>query len=253
MRNPMLQKQVPNPQGQGCSGVPGRVLGGAPCPPQAHPGLVLLFHFEQPQCGGALLGRRWVLSAAHCRTSHIQVRAGVHSLAAPSGWEQYAVAEKIVVHPGFSPQEGTNAYSDDLMLLRIEPPLDITPYVKPLALPLTPPAVGTNCTVMGWGTTTSPEESYPDTPQCVNVSVVADSECQAIYAGKATEDMLCAGVAEGGKDSCQGDSGGPLVCDGELQGIVSWGDHPCGQAGKPGVYSRVYSYLEWIQETMAEG
>uniref|UniRef100_A0A8C3C8T4 Peptidase S1 domain-containing protein n=1 Tax=Cairina moschata TaxID=8855 RepID=A0A8C3C8T4_CAIMO len=94
--------------------------------------------------------------------------------------------------------------------------------------------------------------TYPDTPQCVNVTVVSNSVCQEVYGSKVTENMLCAGVAAGGKDSCQGDSGGPLICNGVLQGIVSWGDYPCGQAGKPGVYSLVYNYLDWIQETMAE-
>ncbi|XP_009580577.1 PREDICTED: trypsin-1-like, partial [Fulmarus glacialis] len=52
--------------------------------------------------------------------------------------------------------------------------------------------------------------------------------------------------------NCTGDSGGPLICNGVLQGIVSWGDHPCGQAGKPGVYSKVYNYLPWIQETIGK-
>ncbi|KAM6225580.1 trypsin-3-like [Porphyrio hochstetteri] len=229
-----------------------RILGGSECPSPTTAGLVLLFYFDQPQCGGALLGPSWVLTAAHCRTSHIQVRAGEHSLETVTGHEQYAVATEMFVHPGYNAVDGDSAYADDLMLLRVEPPFSITPYVQPVALPSSPPATNTNCTVMGWGTTTSPEESYPDTPQCVNVTVVGHSQCQAIYGSKVTTDMLCAGGTTGGQDSCQGDSGGPLICSGVLQGIVSWGDHPCGQAGKPGVYTRVYSYLPWIQETTGE-
>ncbi|XP_069738733.1 trypsin-like [Phaenicophaeus curvirostris] len=227
-----------------------RVLGGEPCAPHAHPGLAQLFQFDQFQCGGAILGAQWVLSAAHCRTSHIQVRAGAHSLASPSGREQFAVAVAVSVHPGF--EDGDDTYGHDLMLLRVEPPFRFNRYVQPVVLPASPPAAGDNCTVMGWGTTSSPQESYPDVPQCLNVTVVDHHECQAVYGTKVTEDMLCAGSDEAGKDSCQGDSGGPLICSGVLQGIVSWGDHPCGQEGKPGVYSQVYKYLPWIQETIGK-
>ncbi|XP_074713902.1 trypsin-like [Strix uralensis] len=229
-----------------------RILGGSECPTWAHPGLVLLFYFDQPQCGGALLSTQWVLTAAHCQTSHIQVRAGEHSLAGLTGEEQFATAVATVVHPDYESVDGATSYAHDLMLLRVEPPFTITPFVRPVALPRSPLATGTNCTVMGWGTTTSPQESLPDTPQCVNVTAVGDAECRRVYGTKVTQDMLCAGAAAGGKDSCQGDSGGPLICKGVLQGIVSWGDHPCGQPGKPGVYSRVYNYLPWIQETIGE-
>lgn len=46
----------------------------------------------------------------------------------------------------------------------------------------------------------------------------------------------------------QGDSGGPLVENEYQVGVVSWGI-PCAK-GKPDVFTRVYSYLDWIKEHM---
>ncbi|XP_037982565.1 thrombin-like enzyme elegaxobin-1 [Motacilla alba alba] len=274
---------------------PGRILGGSECPPRAHAGLVRLFQFDQFVCGGALLSPQWVLSAAHCQASHLQVRAGEHSLAQVSGHEQFAAAVELVVHPDFGKAAGngpepaksggfpaksggfpaksggfpaksgifgnagnfsgdllgdllgSSGRSHDLMLLRVEPPFTCGPQVRPLPLPQAPPTPGSTCTVMGWGSTSSPEESYPDVPQCLNVTVLGDSACRDAYGAQVTPDMLCAGVPEGGKDSCQGDSGGPLLCQGRLQAVVSWGEHPCGQPGRPGVYARVQPALAWIR------
>ncbi|KFV41426.1 Kallikrein-8, partial [Tyto alba] len=48
----------------------------------------------------------------------------------------------------------------------------------------------------------------------------------------------------------QGDSGGPLICNRTLQGIVSWGMEKCGQPKRPGVYTKVCRYAQWIQKTM---
>lgn len=70
-----------------------------------------------------------------------------------------------------------------------------------------------------------------------------------------TENMFCAGVPEGGKDSCHGDSGSPLALRNNRRfwaaGIVSW-VVDCRQQGTYGIYTRVTNYLDWINKTMQE-
>ena len=65
--------------------------------------------------------------------------------------------------------------------------------------------------------------------------------------------MICAG--EEGYDSCQGDSGGPMTCGLDdmdpLCGIVSWG-RGCAEAGYPGVYAQVSTYVDWAAENASK-
>jgi len=70
--------------------------------------------------------------------------------------------------------------------------------------------------------------------------------------------QICAG---GGKeDSCKGDSGGPLMALQNLDGVLSWNiigiisygfNSPCGSLARPGIYTYVPAYLDWIKETIA--
>lgn len=69
--------------------------------------------------------------------------------------------------------------------------------------------------------------------------------------------MICAGGSEG-KDTCTGDSGGSLVkhiSDGTssnwfLVGVTSYGYKDCGTEGRPGLYVRITSYMDWIVENI---
>ncbi|KAK3523466.1 hypothetical protein QTP86_033597, partial [Hemibagrus guttatus] len=82
------------------------------------------------------------------------------------------------------------------------------------------------------------------------VKLIPDERCSSpeVYGSEVREGMLCAG-SDTCVDACQGDSGGPLACVRNevsfLYGIISWGDG-CGRTGKPGVYTRVTKYVNWI-------
>ena len=71
-----------------------------------------------------------------------------------------------------------------------------------------------------------------------------------------TDVMLCAGEEDGGKDACNGDSGGPLLqkmSDGTLVqvGIVSFGSG-CARANRPGIYTRVSTFADWIHSQICD-
>ncbi|KAM5207752.1 kallikrein-15 [Hipposideros larvatus] len=234
----------------------GEMLEGEECVPHSQPWQVALFERGRFNCGASLIAPHWVLSAAHCQTRNMRVRLGEHNLRKRDGSEQLRTVSRVIPHPRY---EG-RSHRHDVMLVRLTRPARLSPQVRPVALPMRCPQPGEVCVVSGWGLVSNGEPEttgrpvsqvyLPDTLHCANISIISASSCKKYYPGHLMNTMVCAGVEGGGTDSCEGDSGGPLVCGGILQGIVSWGDVPCDTTTKPGVYTKVCSYLEWIRDTM---
>ncbi|NP_001310175.1 beta-fibrinogenase mucrofibrase-3 isoform X1 [Protobothrops mucrosquamatus] len=224
------------------------VIGGDECNINEHPFLVLVY-YDDYQCGGTLLNEEWVLTAAHCNGKDMEIYLGVHSKKVPNK----DVQRRVPKEKFFCDSSKTyTKWNKDIMLIRLDRPVRKSAHIAPLSLPSSPPSVGSVCRVMGWGTITSPQETYPDVPHCANINLLDYEVCRAAYAGlPATSRTLCAGILEGGKDSCVGDSGGPLICNGQFQGIVSWGGDPCAQPREPGVYTNVFDHLDWIKGIIA--
>uniref|UniRef100_A0A8C6NK81 trypsin n=1 Tax=Nothobranchius furzeri TaxID=105023 RepID=A0A8C6NK81_NOTFU len=250
-----------------------KIVGGYECTPYSQPHQVSLnvgYHF----CGGSLVNEEWVVSAAHCYQSRLEVRLGEHNIKISEGSEQFISSSRVIRHPRYD----SYTISNDIMLIKLSKPATLNSYVKPVDLPRGCAPAGTRCLVSGWGNTMS-STADKNKLQCLEVPIISDRDCNNSYPGMIDESMFCAGYLEGGKDSCQvrsrsnlqqeclldylttrfgpllniisfllmivsfccqGDSGGPVVCNKELQGVVSWG-YGCAQKDRPGVYAKVTS------------
>ncbi|XP_013408472.1 hemicentin-1-like [Lingula anatina] len=229
-----------------------RIVGGTTAEPNSWPWQVLLVtSSNQAPCGGTLVSNQWVVTAGHCVASRLdpgswRVRVGEHDLTTFSSIQRDIPVSRVVPHPGFDESTLIN----DIALVRLSQPVTHSDKITPVCIPTKDVTAGTKCVATGWGVT-SESGSRPDLLQQVVLSVVARSTCRLrSYIGSFIKDtMICAG-GEDGKDACNGDSGGPLVCleDGRfiLQGVTSFGIG-CGRPMKPGVYTRVALYSEWIQ------
>ncbi|XP_031698807.1 transmembrane protease serine 9-like [Anarrhichthys ocellatus] len=193
------------------------------------------------------------MSAAHCfssdTTSRWQVSLGRQNLQGNNSNEVSTTVARIILHPNYDSVTNNN----DIALLRLSSPVNFTDYIRPVCLAASDSVFsnGTDSWVTGWGAVKEGVSlPFPETLQEVELSVLGNSQCDCLNGvGTVTDNMICAGVLAGGKDSCQGDSGGPMVNQqGSVwvqSGIVSFG-FGCARPNLPGVYSRVSICQSWI-------
>ncbi|KAF5899657.1 transmembrane protease serine 3, partial [Clarias magur] len=232
-----------------------RIVGGNLSQEGQFPWQVSLQFQNEHLCGGSILTKQWILTAAHC----------VYGFAYPPLWKvfaglteqpitgaRYLDVEKIVYHGRYRPK----GLDYDIALLKLSQPLTFNGYIEPICLPHFGEEFedGKICWISGWGATEDGGEASVSL-HSARVPLISAKACSQpeVYQGYISPGMICAGYLEGGTDSCQGDSGGPLACEDssvwKLVGATSWGQG-CAERNKPGVYTRITQALTWIHQQM---
>jgi len=252
-----------------------RVVGGTPLTdPDTRRWVVKLYKSDGGRyrfaCTGSVIGRRHVLTAAHCRMT-----AGTIVAFLPPPGRGTPLVEVVAAtnHPAYA--DATN--ENDVAVLRLGSDAPGWPRVNSTELPpviinRSPmvPLDGSGVRSSGYGVITEGYSLGSGVARSVDTRVVAPAKCEAIYGriqastarqlsdGHSPALMICSGVPKGDCDTCQGDSGGPLyqratvgLPGGVLAnlsvivGVTSWGVG-CARPGVPGVYARVSAYADWI-------
>ncbi|CAB3379987.1 Hypothetical predicted protein [Cloeon dipterum] len=226
----------------------GRITGGTNARKGEIPWQVSLqkrgYHF----CGGTIVDREHIVTAAHCSQGLVLGRTSI-TVVAGSIHKDNGIrvgVRSIKIHPDYV--RSSQGY--DIAVWEVDPSFIWSVNINPVRIANSRVKDGWLMTLSGWGKTDQSVDRLPDYLQKVEVGIVNIDLCNALYMEKhhmsIFENQICAGGR--GKDACFGDSGGPLVKDGVLHGIVSWGDSDC--VSVPGIYTEVASFATWINSSI---
>ncbi|XP_037799897.1 chymotrypsin BII-like [Penaeus monodon] len=212
-----------------------RIVGGTEAVPHSWPHQAALFVDFMYFCGGSLISSEWVLTAAHCVDS-------AHNLFEAEDTQVTMSSSDFFTHEDWD----SFSLANDIALVRLPTPVDFTESIAPVRLPSSDISVATTATPTGWGRPADSADGISSVLRQVDVPVMASEDCDKVY-GIIGEGQVCVDTT-GGQGTCHGDSGGPLNLNGMTYGVTSFGSSVGCEAGEPDAFTRVFYYLDWIEE-----
>nr|XP_008257993.1 complement C1r subcomponent-like protein isoform X1 [Oryctolagus cuniculus] len=215
--------------------------------------------------GGALLGDRWILTAAHTihpkdsvfpeKPRSVDVFLGHTDVEEMIKLGNHPV-RRVVMHPDYRPDESHN-FTGDIALLELQQSVPLGPHLLPVCLPdnETLYLSGKSGYVSGFGMAMG---RLPTKLKYSRLPIAPREACEAWLRERQrtevfSDNMFCVRDNTWENSACQGDSGSVYVVWDDhahrwvATGIVSWGVG-CGTGYS--FYTKVLNYVDWIKEVM---
>uniref|UniRef100_A0A3P9BCC4 trypsin n=1 Tax=Maylandia zebra TaxID=106582 RepID=A0A3P9BCC4_9CICH len=207
------------------------IVGGREAKPHSRPYMVSVQYRGVHSCGGILIQRDFVLTAAHCKYTwgSCTVVLGAHDITKKERTQQRIEVDEYFAHPGF-----TGNLNNDIMLLKLKKNATLNKYVRTIGLPKKNRETPANikCAVAGWGLTRA-NGSRSNVLKEATEKMQFSTECKHIWQKHFNSGhMICTKFTR--RDG----------------GIAQSKD--CNNPQYPHVYTKVSSFIPWIKQTMEE-
>lgn len=218
-------------------------------------------------CVGFLISEIFVVTTAHCvdgSNALDSLKLTAIHLGNKDHIQKIAI-DNVIIHSTYNK---TPPFYNDIALIRLQAPAEIDNFVRPICLPTLKELTG-KFEVNGTQLKTISGDFTDDlsnlNPKATFLSLVPDEQCSQTYFNEKDLDInvnqLCAIGQKDDDGTCKGNFGGPLMlCRRDAQGkiysfligLLSFGPSKCDEGHMPLVYTRILSYIEWIESKTIE-
>ncbi|XP_072542448.1 granzyme B-like isoform X2 [Salminus brasiliensis] len=249
------------------------IVGGKETKAHSRPYMASLQQDGEHTCGGFLIRKDFVLTAAHCLTlyssfnstseqhvgrNHLEVVLGAHNIKKKEKDQQRIQVRNYFRHPKYIKYTNAGDWKNltvDIMLLKLKSSAVLNKFVNVVELPGKKDKMPANmdCSIAGWGKRKPKKQKESNVLYETSLTLLQDSACEEAW--QQYYDRACMMCTKTSEDNtfCQGDSGGPLMCDSKPRGLAIYtSPSRCNDPNYPGVYLNISSFLNWIKKVMGK-